>query len=246
MMPRRAPRTLAILALLLVALGAAVLLLAKPPPALEPRPSAERPELKLLTPLPIVFAGGLALDAPPSPVLEALEGRYRVEPMSVTDAATLNDRKLLLMAQPRAQPAEMLVDLDSWVRGGGRVLLLADPALIWPSERALGDNLRPPLSFADTGLLKHWGLRLDAPDALGTQTRIIEGREIRTNSPGTLVATGGRCIVSGDGTIARCRVGDGLATVIADADFLNVDNIEGADRDSNLDLLLDELARLER
>ena len=62
------------------------------------------------------------------------------------------------MAQPLAQPAEDLVALDDWVRGGGRVLLLADPMLEWPSKRPLGDPLRPPPMFMDTGLLAHWGL----------------------------------------------------------------------------------------
>ena len=71
------------------------------------------------------------------------------------------------MAQPQAQPAEALVELDAWVRRGGRVLLLADPALEWPSERPLGDLLRPPAAFADTGLLGHWGLTLTPPEARG-------------------------------------------------------------------------------
>ena len=74
---------------------------------------------------------------------------------------------MLLAAQPRALPAEELVALDAWVRRGGRLLLLADPMLEWPSERPLGDRLRPPALFADTGLLQHWGLRLDAPDERG-------------------------------------------------------------------------------
>ena len=71
------------------------------------------------------------------------------------------------MAHPLAQTAENLVALDAWVRGGGRVLLLADPMLEWPSKRPLGDPLRPPPMFMDTGLLAHWGLRLDAPDERG-------------------------------------------------------------------------------
>ena len=73
----------------------------------------------------------------------------------------LKARRLLLMAHPRAQPAEVLVELDQWVRGGGQLLLLADPRLDWHSERPLGDRLRPPPAFADTGLLGHWGLRLE-------------------------------------------------------------------------------------
>ena len=79
------------------------------------------------------------------------------------------------MAQPRAQPAEDLVALDNWVRGGGRVLLLADPMLEWPSERPLGDPFRPPPTFADTGLLAHWGLKLDAPDEPGRRVGELGG-----------------------------------------------------------------------
>ena len=54
------------------------------------------------------------------------------------------------MVQPQAQPAAVLVELDQWVRGGGHVLLLADPALEWPSERPFGDPLRPPLAYPET------------------------------------------------------------------------------------------------
>ena len=46
------------------------------------------------------------------------------------------------------------------------------------------------------------------------------------------------CDILEDGFIARCRIGAGAATIIADADFLN-----GEPQD--LDLLIDELARLE-
>ncbi len=86
-----------------------------------------------------------------------METRYRVTPIGTTDAASLRDGTLLLMAHPLAQTADALVDLDRWVREGGRVLLLADPKLDWPSERPLGDKLRPPPSFADTGFAEALG-----------------------------------------------------------------------------------------
>ena len=96
-------------------------------------------------------------------------------PISVTDGAELAKGRLLLMAQPQAQTPENLVTLDSWVRAGGKALLLADPMLEWPSERPLGDPLRPPPMFADTGLLGHWGLRLDAPDDPRVVKRMLGG-----------------------------------------------------------------------
>jgi hypothetical protein len=208
-----------------------------PPPA-----AAAKPRLMLLTTLPLVFGERFGLEGGGSPALKALETRYTVNPVGVADSATLKQGQLLLMAHPLAQPAEALVDLDNWVRGGGRLLLLADPLLEWPSERPLGDTLRPPPAFADTGLLRHWGLRLDAPEQRGPGSRRLGGHEVLTNSPGALA---GGCPVSPDGLVARCRIGKGHATVVADADFLNLGDLDGP-TDKNLDALLAELSAMGR
>jgi len=178
-------------------------------------------------------------------VLAALQSRYKVTPISVADAKSLKGHRLLLMAQPQAQPAEVLVQLDAWVRQGGRVLLVADPVLEWPSERPLGDALRPPLAFPDTGLLIHWGLRLDAPDRLGPETFFVSGRPVHTLSPGHLVAENQACSVAG-GLIAKCKIGSGEATVIADADFLDVERRREPARSGNVDVLIRQLATLEQ
>ena len=177
-----------------------------------------------------------------SPALEALETGYRVIPISVTDTAELAKGRLLLMAHPLAQRADDLVALDDWVHGGGRVLLLADPMLEWPSERPLGDRLRPPTMFMDTGLLAHWGLRLDAPDERGPAVRALGGYDVLTASPGSL---SGRCEISSDRLVAHCSVGKGAATIVADADLLDVQQLDGPTQ-NNLDSVLAELARLER
>ena len=206
----------------------------------------QQQKLLVLTALPIVFPERLTLDAPASPVLEALQQRYRIEPISVTAADALKGARLLLMAQPQAQPAEQLVELDRWVREGGRVLLLADPMLAWRGDWGLSDHLAPPFTFPDTGLLGHWGLRLDSPDSPGPVELTIEGQRIRSVSVGTLAAIGPGCSTDRLRLIARCKVGKGQATVIADADFLDVGDIEGVDEDANLNLLLAELKRLEQ
>lgn len=213
---------------------------------IEERPPSERPDLLLLTGLPIVFGETFSLDAVGSPALAALQARYRVVPISAADRRSLDRRRLLLMAQPQAQPAEMLVELDEWVRRGGRILLVADPVLEWPSARPLGDVLRPPTAFADTGLLGHWGLRLDAPDSLGPATFAVDGRTVHASSPGSLEATGPGCTVKAGGLVAHCRVGLGQATVIADADFLDLERQSGRARSDNSAFLLAELERLER
>jgi hypothetical protein len=205
------------------------------------RAAAERPPLLLLTSLPILFPEDLTLKSRAPPVLAALRSRYSVVPISLADRASLDGHRLLLMAQPQAQPAEALVQLDAWVRDGGRVLLLADPALEWPSSRPLGSAARPPLAFPDTGLLGHWGIRLDAPDSLGPRKVEISKAQIQTASPGVLVATGGNCSVE-RGFVARCRIAKGKATIISDADFIDVPESKSA----NLALLVSELERLEQ
>lgn len=240
-------RPLALFLIALVAAGAAILLSIKPRsdgPALQAR--AERPPLMLITSLPLIFGEEFGLAAGGSKALEALETRYRVMPIGITQASELRQAPMLLMAHPLAQPAEALVDLDHWVRSGGRVLILADPALAWPSERPLSDRLRPPPAYADTGLLAHWGLTLHAPDSAGPSNQEVDGRTIRSLSTGRLEANDDRCNLAADGLIARCAIGDGKATVIADADFLDADRIEGADPDANFALLLDELDRIAR
>jgi hypothetical protein len=211
-------------------------------PAIEPHPPGQRPTLLLLTSLPLVFGEQFSLQGGGSPALKALDTRYRVVPISVTDPADLGKGRLLLMAHPLAQPAEDLVFLDQWVRSGGRVMLLADPMLEWPSSRPLGDPLRPPPMFMDTGLLAHWGLRLDAPDERGAKAKKLGGYDVVTLSPGALF---GGCDISADRLVAHCRIGKGAATIVADADLLDVQDL-GERAGRNLDGLLSELARLER
>ena len=225
----------AFVTVLLVAVAALALTRAE-----RPEPPSERPVLLLVTTLPLIFGEEFSLEGGGSSALEALDAHYRVVPIGTTDAPSLREAELLLMAQPLAQPAEALVDLDRWVREGGRLLLLADPKLDWPSERPLGDKLRPPPAFADTGLLAHWGLRLEGPNPSGPAERELGGHRILAVSPGSLK---GACTIAGDAFVARCRIGKGQATIVADADFLNVDQLDGP-KDRNLDGLVTELETL--
>jgi hypothetical protein len=197
----------------------------------------------LLTSLPLIFPERFGLESAGSATLDSLESRYRVVPIGTTEAEALDKADLLFLAHPQAQTAEALVDLDRWVRKGGRVLILADPRLDWPSELPLGHIHRPPPYFADTGLLRHWGLRLDAPDEPGPQERTVGGRRILVGSPGSL---DGRCALEAEGLVARCAIGKGRATIIADADLLRPDDASPEEAESNLQFILEELQRLER
>jgi hypothetical protein len=211
------------------------------PDVLAARTTPERPKLLLVTSLPLIFSEQFSIEDGGSATLKALESRYRVAPIGVTDRQGLAKGRLLLMAHPLAQPAEDLVALDEWVRSGGHLLLLADPQLDWPSTRLLGDPLRPPPMFMDTGLLHHWGLNLLAPSRSGAAVRKLAGIDVLTDSPGELSGT---CDVSRDRLVAYCRIGKGRATVVADADFLDRDRL-GPRASHNLDALVAALAALE-
>jgi hypothetical protein len=234
-------RGVLIASFVIISAALVAILVARGPSPPAARPANQRPTLLLLTSLPLLFGEGFSVQQNGSPALRALEGRYRVVPISVTSPAELAKGGMLLMAQPQAQPAEDLVALDRWVHRGGRVLLLADPLLEWPSDRPLGDPLRPAPMFMDTGLLLHWGLQLDAPDQPGQRKGELGGFNIVTASPGLL---SGSCRISADRLIAHCRVGKGKATIVADADLLDADRL-GPGAAHNLDGLLGELASLE-
>lgn len=183
--------------------------------AATPPPPSEKPALAVLTSLPIFFGEQFALDAPPSPLRDALERDYRVDVVDGPEG--LPAKGLLLAIQPQALTAERLVALDRWVRDGGRLVLLADPKLEWESERPLGDRFRPPFAYPDTGLLDHWGVRIAEDEARPVRVgKADEAAEI--SSPGQVIATGPSCRAV-DAFVATCRVGSGRVLIIPDADF---------------------------
>lgn len=208
---------------------------------------SSKPRLALLTSLPLAFAEGFQLDAAPHPAMQRLEKDYQVT--LVDGPEQLPPGGLLLAVQPQALTAERLVQLDAWVRTGGRILLLADPKLVWESSLSVGDKRRPPFSYPDTGLLAHWGLTLQGPDPDGPAERTLEGATILTAAPGALSAgPASSCKVSPDRLVANCRIGKGRAVVVSDADFVQVDVPGGVDgpTSANLDALMASLGSLRR
>ena len=102
------------------------------------RPGHKYPTLLLLTGLPLLFNEDFSLEGSGSPAWDMLRKQFYVLPIGAPSDADLAKGNLLLMAQPQAQSPENLVALDNWVRRGGRVLLLADPMLEWPSKLPAG------------------------------------------------------------------------------------------------------------
>ena len=162
----RAPRRSRLLLPFLVALISLLAVLWWRGAADELAPRRDRPVLLLLTSLPVMFGEELSLEAAGSPLLDALETRYRVQAIATTSPQELARGRLLLMAQPLAQPAENLVALDHWVRDGGRVLLsqirCSSGATIaaWRRDAAAADVHRH-------GLLGHWGAARRSGSARG-------------------------------------------------------------------------------
>jgi hypothetical protein len=199
---------------------------------IEPKAAAARPDLMLMTALPIIWGEGGAFDpaSRPAKAYTALQREFTVRPLDVLDRANLSGR-LLLLAQPRALAPEELVALDDWVRAGGRALILADPALVWPSELALGDARRPPPIQLLGPILTHWGVRIDPPEKRALAVEHRGTRRLVMAAPGAITAPNAPCRMEPSRHLARCRIGDGQVILLADADLLQ-DSLWAAPGDS--------------
>ena len=138
-----------------------------------------------------------------------------------------NDR--LLLAHPLALQPETLVEVDRFVRAGGRAVILADGLSSWPPPYPLGDRRNPPVTSLLTPLLDHWGVRLDAPIPGGANSEAVtivhQSHHLALHSPGHFAQLPGNCRGAGRlpdsrPTIATCRIGQGTAVLLADADML--------------------------
>lgn len=196
-------------------------------------PEAALPKLGLMTTLPLQWSEGgieaaVDADAAPHPAYARLTAAYDVVPLDSLDQ--IDRLSLVLLAQPRAiSPAE-LVKLDAWVRRGGRLLLLADPALQWGSLYPLGDKRRPLFTSMLSPLFAHWGIELVLPinKAEPVAERRIDGLTIRTLTPGEWrVKSASPCKIGADALYADCRVGKGRALLVADADLLDTPYWQG-------------------
>ena len=217
----------AVAVLLLVVPGAL-----RPYEALALGPTATRepeakPLLLLMTGLPIVWGEGGPLDpnSRPAAAYLALRQEFAVRPLDYLDDDALGEARLMLLAQPRLLEPVELVALDRWIRRGGRLLVLTDPDLVWPTRLPLGDVRRPPPTSLLAPLLGHWGLRLEAPG----QGRVVveplldgpHRRRLTMAAPGRFVATGEDCRVGRADFTAVCRLGEGEAWLVGDADLLH-------------------------
>ena len=218
--------------LLLAALAATACHAAPEPAAPDPARAASAPSpLGVMGTLPLYWPEGagfgdvLAPGAAPGWVRTALARHHVLVPLDTLEPHALAGLRILLLAQPRAlDPAENLA-LDRWVRGGGRLLLFADPMLTAPSRFPIGDRRRPQDVVLLSPILRRWGLELifaeEAEVGSAAVSVDLEGVPIPIAAAGRFRGLpGGTCVLKADGTLVKCPIGRGRVTILADAAVL--------------------------
>ena len=207
-----------------------------------------QPELGVMTTLPILWAEGdvealLSGENAGSWVAEHLNAQFR--PVPLDRLTQLEDQRYLLLAQPRALAGDENVALDDWVRGGGQLLLLADPMLTAHSEYALGDARAPQPVALVSPILARWGLELTFDTAQSREERVSDGPlALPIRMAGRLRLTGegyeSRCELGENALVAQCQVGEGSVTVVADAALVEDADHPAESAPEALDRLLDD------
>lgn len=210
-----------------------------PPPDDAP-PSTSAPiALGLMTSLPMYWPEGAGLadlaagrGAVPWQ-RQVIETRYAIAPLDTLSPIAalpsdtgeldpLNGLTRLAVIQPRGLSPDDNVALDHWVRNGGRLLLLLDPALTGEYEAPLGDPRRPVDSALIPPVVARWGLavRFDETQELTLVNAVLDGVQLPLALPGQITITdpaAADCTLHAQTAAAVCRVGKGRVTVIADA-----------------------------
>lgn len=189
----------------------------------------KRIRVTMLSALPLEQADGEAVAArlqgrvDTAPVLALLRDQFTVILIDDATPTLLAETDVLLLAHPRTLSPQSLVAIDTWVRAGGRAIVLADGLSSWPPSYPLGDPRNPPVTSMLTPLLTHWGVRLDAPSPADSGLRDWwQGRQrLRLLSAGRLVRKNRGCSLSNDGIYGDCAIGAGRVVLLADADLLH-------------------------
>ncbi|BAI97637.1 hypothetical protein Sj15T_20650 [Sphingobium sp. TA15] len=185
---------------------------------IEPSPG-KRAELEVISGLPLFWReNGVKADAP---IITVLRQRFDVRPVDSPLALEKAAAGMLLLAQPRAFSLDEQVALDAWVGKGGKALILADPQLRWPMDWPLGDRRRPPAVTLLAAMIEYWGVRMTPPSP-GEQRHFLgDGRVLTIYSAAAFENAGPDCRIFGRGLVARCMVGKGSVTIVADADLID-------------------------
>lgn len=189
---------------------------------------AHGPPATMLTGLPLRWSGGTDLSAMLAQGANedsALVGLSAKGPVRLVDSLIDNPPPpggALLLAHPRALAPRELVAIDAFVRDGGHAVVLADALTAWPMRHPLGDPRNPPVTSLLTPLLDHWGVTLGAAP-VGDRRLVpaeIDGARLSLFSAGRFEKLPATCQVYADRHVVRCRIGQGEAWLVGDADLL--------------------------
>ncbi|QKG70139.1 Gldg family protein [Erythrobacter mangrovi] len=184
----------------------------------------------------------------PDWVRASLEESFELVPLDALEDDMLAAMRFLILAQPRPLAPSENVALDRWVRAGGQALIFADPMLTRHSSFPIGDRRRPQDVVLLSPILARWGLELrfddEQPD---TEHWVTHARgSIPTRLAGEFALLPGEgaaaCRLSAAGLVARCDIGEGHVTLVADAAVLDGDEagFVSSDRRDSFVGLVDE------
>ena len=173
----------------------------------------------------------------------ALARSYALEPLDTLspipalaadqpDLDPLAGLRRIAIIQPRGLSASDNVALDGWVRAGGRLLLVLDPALTGEYDLPLGDPRRPVDTALIPPVVARWGLAVsfDEDQAVAVTTARLGETALPLALSGAVTITDPKaadCTLLADGAAARCRVGKGEVTLIADAALFEHEELAG-------------------
>lgn len=219
----------------------------------------QRPALGLMTSLPLYWQEEASLAdiaagrAVPPWQRRRIETRFVLVPLDTLsplpalspdapETDPLAGLERLAVIQPRGLAPADNVALDQWVRAGGKLLLVLDPALTGDYAAPLGDPRRPVDSALVPPVVARWGLAIgfdaaqqgdvaEVPLGEGTLPLALAGR-IAITDP----AAGG-CRLLADAAVAVCSVGRGQVTLVADAAVFEHPELAGDEGEALLALL---------
>ena len=181
-------------------------------------------------------AGGIMLPDQQLAVLKELGARWDLQGLRAVTYEAIENLPVVVVMLRRPLSYSEAIDLDAWVRAGGRALVLAEPGRSWAGPADMVDaNLRDST----------WGLRLAAR---ADGPLMLPGRgTLMLRNAGRWTASGG-CSLRVDGFVAECRPGKGRVLLVADTGLLdrNTFDLNGDGFDSATGMVGQLVEALER